>query len=191
MSIITDNFNRANQNPLGSSSEGWSWAVLVDTVFQIVSNAANGGTTAESVARAESDLSSSNHYVQATIGGAPLNWGLLARFSSSVVDTYYLAQATSATTLDLYSRVAGTFNLIGTAGSLTIIATDIIKLQCNGTTISVFQNGVSRISVTDSAIAGNTRTGMRAGDNAQVYDDFSAADLAGSGGVIQITLAMG
>lgn len=191
MTIITDNFNRADQNPPGNSSEGWSWNVLVGTQLQVLSNQLGVSTTAEDVGRAESNLASDNHYVQATIIGTPSNWGILARFSSAVADTYYLGQATNTTTLELYKRVTGTFTQIGSAGSLTIASGDVIKLECNGTAIKVYQNGVQRISVSDSAISGNVRTGVRFGDNAQTLDDFSAADLGGASGVIQITLAMG
>lgn len=192
MTTLTDTFDRANQSGLGTSSQGtWSWTVTVGAM-EINGNLAFPTTLSggEVAARAESNLASDNHYAQAILGSVTTldGWCVVARYSASVADTYYLASVTNSTTLDLYKRVTGTFTQLGTASSLTLVAGDTIKLECSGSNITIYQNGVSRVAVSDTAITGNLRTGIRAANIDSDWDNFQAADLPVSASQLGATI---
>lgn len=174
MATITDNFNRADAGSLGSSSEGWSWADTV-TGLDIVSNQAKGDSSGFNRARAESDLASANHYAQVTMVLSGDGAGPCVRFSSSA-DTCYLYYCDLASGR-IFSVVAGSLTSLGSFGNPG--NGSVLKLSANGTTLEAFDDGVSQGTVTDSAISGNTRTGIEGSTSAAVLDDFSAGDLGG------------
>lgn len=177
MSSIADNFNRADNDAPGTSSDAqFTWNELATDV-DIFSNQLSADGTG--LARADFDMASDNFYAQAEYHSSE-NTGVCARFSSSVSDTLYLLQVANSTTLQLYKQVTGTFTQLG--ANVTISHTDgnVYKLECNGTTIKGFKGGVEQISQTDSSIsgAGNRRTGFRSGSGNAFWDNFEAADLA-------------
>lgn len=170
---ITDSFDRANADALGTSSEGWSWTETEGDIDILSNQAKQGAAGAECIARAESDLSSSDLYSQADVsGGFP---GVGARYSSSA-KTYYFAQWISNWQIRKY--VAGAFTSIANSGTSGPPTT--VKLTCNGSSLEVFSNGVSQVSATDTAISGNLRCGIHGFSGAETWDNFQAADLAGS-----------
>ena len=182
---ISDNFNRANAGSLGSSSEGWSWTEVTGT-WGIESNQALKSVTAATyeVARADSDLSSADHYSQVLIsGGTSLDvHGPCCRMPSSASATGYIFGTFN---LDIYlSKIeAGTVTaLINTA--YTFATGETYKVESNGTTIKGYVNGAEVLSSTDTAITGNLRCGMVSYGVAVVgmLDDFLASDLAAGGG---------
>lgn len=178
MTTITDNFNRAD-GAIGSSSEGWSWANAQGS-FSIVSNAAVPGTGGQNNCRAESDLSSSDHYSEAvvTYAGVADDVGVAARFATAANTAYlYLNDGGNDR---IYKVIAGAYT------SLTALATAAptavtFRLECSGTAIAGKRNGTTRVSTTDSSITTGTRCGIRAyndGGSASTIDSFVAADLA-------------
>lgn len=185
---ITDSFNRADQSGLGTSSEGWSWSA-VSGVLQIASNQAKF-SSGDPVSRADADLSSADHYAQIerkdTTAGSSAYVGPCCRFSASA-STYYLGIIRSLSNPGIYKRVAGSFTrlITGTAEA----AANTYKLSANGTTISQLINGALDVSVTDSSIAGNLRTGLQIGALNCIGDNFQAGDL--SAGLIYTQLERG
>lgn len=189
---ITDAFTRADDaTGLGTSSEGWSWsAALENTTLGITSNKASSGTTASGngVVRAESDLSGSDHYTQAVIqasvdtGGKDLS--VLTRFVVGALTHYFFHAKVAADQVELYKRVAGTYTQLGSSVAATMAAaTDYtLKGESNGSTQTLYLDGASKISQTDTAIAGNTRAGLRwsidTTSGTVTFDSFQAADLA-------------
>jgi hypothetical protein len=184
---ITDNFNRANQAQLGTSSEGWSWSALSGEL-DIVSNTAQVITT-PGVYRADSDLSSSDHYSQAdTIARSALSsqgTAVFTRKDSSSTLTYYFGrlQGTGSDVVRLFKSIANVATQLGSDGAVTVSLPQSIKQTCNGSTISVDYAGVNKISLTDTSITTNTRTGLRIADNsvAASMDNFQASDLSVAG----------
>jgi len=190
---INDNFNRADQSGLGTASGGFTYSSLASSAIDIVSNAAKWGPSESvtDVKRADSDLSSSDHYSQAAITTAALTdlgAGCIARKDSTSTMTFYLADIANSVglfTARLFKCVAGTFTSLGTLVEARS-AGDVCRCECNGSSISNKINGTTKIGpITDTAITGGVRTGIRAGGfssvgNTAIFDSFEAADLAAS-----------
>lgn len=177
---ITDNFNRADSATLGSSSEGWSWSEQGSGNWDIDTNTAESQAL-DSVARADADLSSANHAVQASVTAqvATSNPGVLARFSASVSNTYYMwRDSNDGNVQQLFKRVTGTFTQIGSNVAGTPAPPFTLRLTVSGSSLEGLLDGVSKITQTDTAITGNVRTGLRDNVLGTKLDNFSADDLA-------------
>lgn len=177
---ITDNFNRANQAGLGTSAGGWSWT---GTNYSIDGNTARGEVNDGGI-RAESDLSSSDHYTQSTFADntVGIGYGGVAARYASAAETFYTGFGSfSSADNRIATFIANVRNDIFTASGHALVVGDVMRLTVNGSSLTFTINGVTEIGPsTDTAIAGNTRTGLCsisiAGKTG--LDDFSAADLA-------------
>ena len=190
--LISDNFNRADNADM-SVGAPFSWTD-VDGDWQILTNQAElvtAGGTARS-ARAESDLSTSDHsaYVDVTDLGTPTTdaamvGGASCRFAGAEETLYtghlyqFPAGSDSARTQKIE---AGTGTTIGVETNITWATTDNVKIEANGSTITRYYNGASQDVVTDTSITGNTRTGLNGFRNATEdgkirLDNFEATDL--------------
>jgi hypothetical protein len=183
---ITETFNTADGTTLGPLLT-WS---EVSGNWTVASNAAVipiGGVVFGS-ARAQSDLSSADHYAKVTVVSSDNSSGLFtqvgpsARFNSSA-GTYYAAV--------LY-RFGNSLNLqkivnnvqTGLSGpTITVSLPELYEIRCNGSTQKTYQAGVERSSITDTSITGNLRSGICGYTTAgsATMDDFEASDLAASG----------
>lgn len=188
---FSESFNTSNGDTLGPDL---TWTE-VDGDWDIVSNAAelisNFGSTARS-ARADSDLSSVDHYadvslLQADNGTHP---GPCARFSSSA-NTFYAATWNGhnfAGTHTLYKCVTGTLTSLGTSSQAYTLPMQL-RCEANGSTIrQLLAVSTEKISVTDTSITTGTRCGIHgydptgSGTSSPRIDSFSCADLGGGGG---------
>lgn len=139
-----------------------------------------------------SDLSSADHYAQAaitTLSSGPALGAGCARFSGSAA-TYYFAilrnDGSSNYTTELRKFIAGASTTIAGPSASSFTTGDVMKTECNGTTINGYKNGASVHSVTDSSISSNVKTGLRItpqGTATVELDDFAAADLGTVGPV--------
>jgi len=183
---ITESFNTADSNTLGPDL---TWTEVVGD-FDVVSNTAKNGGAAgtQAVARAEHDLSSVDHYSQATTSIVSANLAVaecLVRFSSSADTSYdgahvfYTTVSASAYTA-LGKRVAGVeTELASNTGALG--SSIVLKTYASGSTIKLYADAAERSSVTDTAITTGTRCGLRiykASTGNPALDSFEAADLA-------------
>ncbi len=182
---ITDNFNRSDADALGSSSEGWSWTEVFGDNDIVSNQATNPSATTNSRSRAESDLSSSDMYAQVALSShatANSRSGPVARYSDSA-DTCYLFRVrnSASATYTLFKVVTGVETSLA-SGNATAVTGGTAKLTVNGSALEGFLDSVSKISVTDSAIASGTRAGIHFSTTVQSsLDDFEAADLAVAG----------
>ena len=165
-----------------------TWTEFIGTAWAIVSSAAKfSGNVDANSARADSDLTSDDHYVQATIASFSnisgiVAGGVIARKDSTSTASFYLWWGRmDLTRFELWKDVSGTFTSLGNVAE-NPAAGDVVKLQCDGSTIKGFKNGTEKISVTDTAITDNLRGGIyghsTGASNNVVLDDWSAADLA-------------
>ena len=182
---ITDNFNRADAGALGTSAEGWSWAENFQNAG-IVSNrghnTSNGG--GPSASRAETDLSSADHYAQAAfVQAADITnyFSPVARFDPSAITFYQGGVYGDLSQFKIVKTVAAVDTVLG-SGSVTLSLPEPIRVECNGSSIKSYQSGVERVAVTDTAITGFLRTGIltyrQSSSTDLLFDDFVAADLA-------------
>lgn len=182
---ITENFTRSDSTTQIGNVLTWT---QVSGTWGTFSNAAYKASTANvnHVARAESDLSSSDHYAQVVVsptgsGSSATSasfYGPCARFDGSAATCYLTGNFSD----DQYiSKIVS-----GTATNLTSAAhtyanDETYKLECNGSTLTIYVDGSPVTNVTDTSIAGNTRCGLESFGVNATMDDFEAADLAAAG----------
>ena len=189
---LTESFNKADSSTLGPVQ---TWTEFGDFAatnsWEVVSNRARviaASTTLSLVgesARAEAALSGSAHYAQIDIvtltnGAANEQLGPACRFSASVVELYCSRLLSLISEYQILKFVGGVASQIGASFSVTPSPPDVARVQADGSTIKAFLEGVERISVTDTAITGNTRCGMfgysSTGTGAEA-DSWIASDL--------------
>lgn len=175
---ITESFNQADSDTLGPDL---TW-VEIDGDIDVVSNAAELQSGNNAFARADTDLSSDDHYAQAVGVNASSMDGSVAvgcRASTSAT-TYYRLQENAADKLRLHKFESGTRTLID-ATSITRADNDVIRLECNGSDLTGKLNGTTELTATDTSITGKLQGGVGGSINVSTkprLDDFEAADLA-------------
>lgn len=190
MTTISDDFNRANSDSLGSSSEGWSWTEVAGD-SDIAGNTLASGADGTHYARAETDLSTDDHYVEAnctqigTSSGSAV--GLVARYSSSANTGIVGYIRYDASQYRLFRMTAGSFTQIGSTTSEALPSVPFTaRLTVDGTAIALSINSVDKVTTTSSHAVGNIRAGLVTGQVSSQqnrWDDFVAADLGGGGGI--------
>lgn len=180
--LATDNFTRAD----GAIGANWTENAVAGGNFVIASNQAACTAGDLCIQIYTATAAPNDGYCEVTIGsiveGSSDNGvGPVYRASSAAL-TMYLVQGNIDETR-LYKVVAGGFAQLGSDGP-SVATGDILRLTCNGTSLTVTKNGTSIITATDAAIAsgGAGMWGASTGtaDNASL---FSFGDL-GSGPVI-------
>lgn len=172
----TDNFNRTDQDGLGTASGGFTWTD-VQNQWDIVSNTAKPDTNPSTV-RAEADLSDDDHYAQADATHVSSRIGLAVRFSTSAHTNYASdSRDASGTTHRLFRFDAGTGTLL-TSSSGGNKTTETLKLEIIGTTLTLYSDGSSVLSTTDSTHSGFTRCGLNAVTNTSYLDNYTCEDFA-------------
>ena len=193
---LTDDFTRADQTGLGTSSEGWSWG-SVTAGINIVSNRARS-TTDNNASRAESDLSSADHYSQAVIiqsAATNRSMGVRCRYSSSANTCYEGTSNGTSTSSFLIKRLsAGTPTQLSTADRGSTVTTRTARITVSGSSLDMWEDGVSKTTVTDTNITGNLRCGIGKSftqqTGTQEWDDFVCSDGA-AGGILYTQLERG
>lgn len=181
----TDNFNRAD-GAIGSSSEGWSWSETVGAFLISSNEVAPSGVTDVVDARADADLSGSDHFAQVTVTAWGQNrHGVDARYSSSAYTCYLFMERHATPDCAIFKTVSGTDTALITGGSAPSLSYTL-KGECNGSTLTLYINGGSNRTVTDTAITAGVRGGLHysqpTASTAARFDDWSAEDLGGGGG---------
>ena len=174
MTIITDDFNRGNEE-LGVSAD---WTELTGD-FEVVSNEVKQLNALDAEARNDNSLSSDDHYSQLdfTANG---DSGTLVRLTDT--NNWLLGFALpTANQLKLFKRVGGGFTELGVTQSFTHAAPFTLKTEIDGTSLSMFIDGTLRHGPeTATEFAGVLTTGIRLDQNI-TGDNFEAADLAVGG----------
>lgn len=176
--IALDAFTRADSAvSLGTADIGGAWTANVGT-WGISSNKAYCPTP-DGVATQVATLSTGvpNATVSATFTGTGIGTGtampwLIFRF----VDTsnYLLVSAQSATTIEIFKKIAGSFTQIGTAAHVWASGQRVM-VTFNGSSIVTFVDGVQRATASDSALSTATRHGIGGTttlDASVRFDDF-------------------
>ena len=178
---ITDNFNRADSDTLGTSSEGWSWTEVAGDTDIVTNAAAAGGAGAGNRSRADSDLSTSNHYSQgdcSSVSGAA-SLGTSTRFAAAASTFYMGIHANDTTdTYRIFKDISGTLTKLSGVNTTAPGAGAILdKMSSDGSTQEFTSGGTVRNTITDTSITGNLRGGLWEGPSPHTIDNFEAADL--------------
>jgi hypothetical protein len=151
----SDNFNRANGG-LGSG-----WAAASDGGLSIAVRQVVGNTGAVAGAIRAGEVYGSDQNSQVTVTSAQLSggqWmGPSVRNQNGGLDNYVGIYIWNGGTpqLRLYRRMAGTFTQLGSSyNSGALPLGTVLTLSAVGSSITLAENGVTEISVTDSSLAG-------------------------------------
>jgi hypothetical protein len=147
---VSDNFNRADSNPIGGN-----WTTFPGlSPIQIVSNQAYGADdSSNSAAYWNADTFNNDQWAQCTVltvTGAGVMMGPAVRCSTSQLTGYVLNISNGS--VNLFKCVNGTPSLVASYNA-TISNGSVFKLIAHGTTIEVWMNGNLIISATDSDIS--------------------------------------
>jgi len=173
MATYTDNFNRADSTNLGSN-----WTELTDD-WSIKSNQLAPGISSTGVVLYNQPLDTSDNYGQIVItNGTAGSMGVFAR--SDVGGNNFYLWRSDGTQWNLFYNVGGAFTSIGSYVA-PLVNGDVARIECNGSTIKGFVNGVERVSVTDTQITTGQYTGLRcSASSTALFDDFQASDVGGA-----------
>lgn len=189
---ITDHFQRSDADALGNSSEGWSWSELtgdMDITNNSFAYIPDSSTGILCMARANSDLSGTDHYSQVLVRSQSdffQNAGAVARKDDTATITYYAGRffwSNGSQSGAIHKVVTGTATSLASASqTLNTTSQYTAELEANGSNLSLARDGSAVTSVTDTAISGGLRCGMagqrHASGGTVSFDNFEAADLA-------------
>lgn len=166
---LTESFNKADSTTLGPDQ---TWTEIANDL-QVFSNrvypAWGGSNYYLAYARAEADVSSTDHYSKATANfqsgadiGWVVTWHVFTRYSSSADTAYYaeVSEVSLSDTPEVGKNVNGTFTTLNTGSSAAYSANDVLKNKANGSTIECLINDVVKATITDTAITTGTRGGI-------------------------------
>jgi hypothetical protein len=184
---ITESFNKADSTTLGPDL---SWTEISGG-WEVVSNRCRKSTGSDAqshCARADSDLSSADHYAQIAsyYPGNTSYHGPACRLPGTSTETFYsFVTASEDGTGYLVKMVAAAQTNIATGSVGTRTDGTLVKVEANGSTITGYFGGSSAASTTDTAITGNVRAGLNqyhVTGTTGTFDSFEAADLGGAAG---------
>ena len=176
-----DDFNRAD------GSLGPNWTATSDGAMAISSQAVTGTVNANTGEIRTAETYASDQYSQVEVTSTQLTGGqwigpavrLQGGGQNGYLGIYYWNSGNPE--LRLYVRSGGNFTQLGSSYSSGALAAGTqLKLTAVGSTVSFLENGVSRISVTDSSFTGGA-PGIMAHGN-PLGDNWAGGTAASSGG---------
>lgn len=176
---IQDDFNRADgtlngmEATVGGVGQGWTWDA--NATIQTNQIYTNGG----SYARADTVLSSDDHYAQATVNNISYSYrGPAVRFDNATT-TYYMARPYSTSRgIWMAKMINGIMTDLGFTVGTTVNGA-LVYIEADGSTITATHDTYEKV-VTDTSITGNLYAGFGYVNNAgsgAYYDNFEAGDL--------------
>ncbi len=174
----TDSFTNSNGTQLNSHNANWTEY----NGFDIQSNAAHPDISAdEAAANWTGDTFDNDQYSEGTITSLASGTyvGVLVRSNSS--STYYGYYTDSGDAAYLFKMVAGSWTELGSGGVLS--ATDTMRLEANGTTLTPKVNGSLDSDVgaqTDSAISSGDAGVTGYNNDSSYIDDWTGDNLGGA-----------
>ena len=187
--IFSDTFTEPTSNTLLDSHVpdlGTGWTLLwndgsLPTISAIAaSDTCKPTLTADSGVAyvAEATYPSANYEVQWTFvqanNSADRPYYVFLRLAD-IENMYAVRMSNVASGCQLYKKVAGTWTALGSA--VTIAVGSVCKLQINGSTLKLFDDGVEVISVTDTALTATGKAGIGSGGGSELVtagDDSSS-----------------
>jgi hypothetical protein len=186
--IASDNFNRANVNPIGGN---WTTAPSF-AALQILTSAAQNtsDTGTDNGAYWNANSFPNDQYSQCNVTDTSLPEGAngecgpgpMCRVATSAPRNLYRVVFGPGNTTNLFFEKYAADSYSPIAGfSVTINNGDLLKLQVQGTTLTAFVNGTQVATTTDSSVttgpAGLAFSSCPAGSTV-TFDNWEAGDLA-------------
>ncbi|MEK4910570.1 hypothetical protein [Niallia sp. FSL M8-0099] len=178
--IFKDDFNRANSDVLGNGWQYYNTGSGFLTTFCIDNNTA-APKSAITSANAFQDCGVSDNLKISVKFVAYANFsGITFRRSSDpLVNTMLSLRSVDGSTMRVDRWVGGSNNTtIMTLSGLTLVNGDVWSVECNGSEIKVYQNGVLRGTVVEASGQSNTSHGIMASGNLTArFDDFTVEEI--------------
>lgn len=177
--LISDAFTRADGDSLGSD---WTevlgdWDIVSNKVASQTASTANLAYWSGTFNTASADYDVSGDCLKSGDVGSS---GIIGRYQDSS-NYYRLYVSTFLQQLVLEKKVAGVNTTLGTySAGQSNDTTFVLKLSFVGTAIKGYQDGVQRISVTDSAFSAIGKPGIYADDDGATVDNFLVEGTSGS-----------
>lgn len=169
MATYTDDFNRANSSAIGNWTE-------VDDDWSINGNQLAPGISSTAYVIYNSPVDTSDQYAEVVLATASASsMGVFAR--SDVGGNNFYLWRNDGSEWTLFYNFGGNFTSIGSY-VVPAVDGDVARIQCEGSTIKGFVNGVERVSVTDTVIPTGLYGGIRSAPGSTTrYDNFVVSDL--------------
>ena len=142
-------------------------------------------TESYNTARAETDLGTADHYVEAELefeNGGSNEAGVCARFATSENTWYAAVMSPRNGAVSLIRCVDGVRTTIASRAETVAAGTYTVRITCDGDQITGSFEGFSDLSVTDTGITSGTRWGAYGRSRnltwGHWWDNFTAQDLA-------------
>lgn len=198
---IADDFTETSDTslhlhtPTGTNAFTGSWNENVGDWLVVASDdrAESAGNADPNIARADPSsggLTSDDHYSQSTVAAIADFWavGAAARMEAASDDCYiYRRDVSNTDSQALKKYVSGVFSTVGTAiqGDFPDPATPWdAYLECDGSTITIKEAGVTKITETDTSLSGQTHAGLYVegahSNSGAEYGSWEASDLGGA-----------
>lgn len=175
--LVTDNFNRANGNPI---SANWSTPTGVNALGIYNQQAANTIQAGHAASYWSANTFSNDQYSKAKPTGVLATYRYPrcgVRMGGANGEGYYISTDGTDTQL-IYRSNAGSETVKQTLTGTGFLSTDIMEVRAQGTTISMWKNG-SQIgtNTTDANIASGYPGGAANPDTYAEFDDWEGGDL--------------
>lgn len=190
---ILDNFNRANEGPPPSAS----WVNSLSQGLKVLNNTAVPDTSGDGSSWNTSFAANQEAFLdlatQVPGNGDSINLGVRLQTASDYLSDHYEVNARPAAGNDQYQvwkRAGGSWTQLGADIDLggEVSTGDQIGIEANGTTITLYLNGASQGTRTDSSVSGTGYLTVAVeAPSGEAIDDFGGgAVVAGSRRIIFI-----
>jgi hypothetical protein len=184
--FFTDNFTAANGSNLVSHvpDSGGSWSRVAGTGTGTIQTNRLYIASAAAIYKASVTAPSANYYVEAavdTITDVPNNFGPAIRLDASG-NGYGFRYDQATDTVTLVKITAGTVAALGSTAALNFTAgSKTFRVECIGTTINGYVDGVLKCTAADSSFAGPGSPGYRANSSQSSSAGFHCTSLVAFG----------
>jgi hypothetical protein len=158
VTVVTDNFNRANETPL---SDGGKWSIITgQSDWEVISLAAQPHVIgSDSFAVWTGDSFQNDQYAQAAISvtgtvGGSTGGGLCVRAITAAKTLYWVvADHAASSNIEIGKFVAGVHTTLTPLITRAWTDLDVFRLEANGATLTLKINGATVTTRTDGSIA--------------------------------------
>jgi hypothetical protein len=172
--VITESFDTADSTTLGPDL---TWTEL-NGDWEVVSNRARKVSgLGFCPVRADSDLDSDDHYVEAEVWGvSAAQIGVHARLTDAS-DWYAGFFRGLSDEWRIAKNVSGSFTSLAATSSPASVSGVLVRLEADGSALELFVDSVSTLSTTDTSHTGIVTAGFFGTTNGGDVDTFEAGDL--------------
>lgn len=178
---LLDDFNRADENPISSTNWQTPSSPSVAFTMAVESGRAKGNDSAAVSDAMWKTLQEANVLVEVTCpiiptSGRYIRLYLRCNLTSSPTQGYMMQWENGGSVLRIFKNVGGSLTQIGSS-STVLAANDVVGFEALDDCLTVYQNGLIVLSISDTAVSAAGYVGMGVGDVTVRLDDFKASPV--------------